>query len=233
MIDADLDRTIDRIVDGGLSPARLREAVARLDAAPDGWRRCALAFLEAQCWGDALRTQGPMLPAPRLVEPPTAVAPNRLRFVRPALAAASILAAFALGRTTGGQADRHDEPPAGPSMAQAAPVEPAGNDAKPDGTDEALPGPPSIRQVASLRLASGSPDAPVADVPILAGPGLGPDWLMRQPMPVSDYERAALERRGYALDQQRRLVAMPLEDGRRVVVPVDQVRLRYVGTDPL
>jgi hypothetical protein len=176
--------------------------------------------------------QRPMLPAPKLVEPPTVAAPNRLRFARPALVAASVLVAFALGRTTGGQADRRDEPPAGPSVTQAAPIEPTEKGATPDESAPAPPGPP-IRQVASLRLTSGAPGAPVADVPILAGPGLGPDWLMRQPMPVSEYERAALERRGYALDQQRRLVAMPLEDGRRVVVPVDQVRLRYVGTDPL
>jgi hypothetical protein len=232
MIDADLDRTIDRLVDGGLSPAQLREAVARLDAAPDGWRRCALAFLEAQCWGDALRTQSPMLP-PKLVEPPTVAPRIRLRFARPALAAASVLAAFALGRTTGGLTDRPDEPPTMSSVAQVAPVEPAGNDATPDESAPTPPGPPPIRQVASLRLTSGAPDAPVADVPILAGPGLGPDWLMRQPMPVSDYERADLERRGYQLDQERRLVAMPLDDGRRVIVPVDQVRLRYVGTEPL
>jgi hypothetical protein len=233
MRDADLDRTIDRLVDGGFSPAQLREAVARLDAAPDGWRRCALAFLEAQCWGDALREQGPALPAPKLAEPLPPAPPARLRLVRPALAAAAVLAAFMLGRATGGQADRRDGPPTAPLVAQAAPVEPAGNDATLDESDAALPGPPPIRQVASLRLPSGSPDAPGADIPILAGPGLDPDWLMRQPMPVSDYERAALERRGYELDQERRLVAMPLDDGRRVVVPVDQVRLRYVGTEPL
>ena len=56
---------------------------------------------------------------------------------------------------------------------------------------------------------------------------------MSQPMPVSDRERAELERQGYALDQERKLVAMPLADGRQIVVPVDQVRLRYVGSEPL
>ena len=29
--------------------------VERLDSAPGGWRRCALAFLEAQSWGEAFR----------------------------------------------------------------------------------------------------------------------------------------------------------------------------------
>jgi hypothetical protein len=52
-----IDVLIDRMVDGPLPPGELREAVARLDGVPaaEGWRRCGLAFLEAQCWGDLLR----------------------------------------------------------------------------------------------------------------------------------------------------------------------------------
>src|SRR5439155_5244460 len=46
---------IDRIVDGALTPGQLRAAIDRLDHEPDGWKRCAVAFLEAQCWGEALR----------------------------------------------------------------------------------------------------------------------------------------------------------------------------------
>ena len=53
-----LAELIDRIVDGGLTPAQLRHAVGELDLAPDGWRRCALAFLEAQYWSEAFREPG-------------------------------------------------------------------------------------------------------------------------------------------------------------------------------
>ena len=49
------DDFIDRIVDGGLTPAELRSAIDRLERKPDGWKRCALAFLEAQCWGESFR----------------------------------------------------------------------------------------------------------------------------------------------------------------------------------
>src|SRR4029077_16067376 len=61
MIDHDSDsleplaKLIDRMVDGGLTPAQLRRAVRELDSTPGGWRRCALSFLEVQTWGGAFR----------------------------------------------------------------------------------------------------------------------------------------------------------------------------------
>ena len=44
------DSRFDRLVDGELSEEERRELLAGLDAEPGGWRRCALAFLESQCW---------------------------------------------------------------------------------------------------------------------------------------------------------------------------------------
>jgi hypothetical protein len=52
------DDLIDRIVDGALTPAQLRAAIDCLDREPDGWKRCTLAFLEAQCWRDSFRLVG-------------------------------------------------------------------------------------------------------------------------------------------------------------------------------
>jgi hypothetical protein len=145
--------------------------------------------------------------------------------------------AFAMGWFTGGRPGRPviEESTGPPPIVQAEPRdEPAGAVAQADEPHPVRPLPiPTVRQVARLQIATGPDGASTAEVPILAGPGLDPEWLMKQPMPVSDRERAVLERQGYALDQERRLVAMPLDDGRRVVVPVDQVRLRYVGTEPL
>lgn len=231
MIDADLDLTIDRIVDGGLSPAQLREATARLDAEPDAWKRCALAFLEAQCWTDALREPS----RPPAVLPIPIAPPRRSRRFRPALAASAALVAFAMGWLIGARPDRDDEQPIGPPPVVQSEThdEPAEAVAKVDEPEPPRPEPSEIREVGRFRFATGSSESPTADVPILAGPGLDPQWLMNQPMPVSDRERTELERQGYALDQERKLVAMPLADGRQVVVPVDQVSIRYVGTEPL
>ena len=42
---------LDRLVDGELSPGERQQVLRWLDMREDGWRRCALAFLEAQTWG--------------------------------------------------------------------------------------------------------------------------------------------------------------------------------------
>ena len=44
------EQQVDLLVDGELSEADRRELLLQLEHEPDGWRRCALAFLEAQCW---------------------------------------------------------------------------------------------------------------------------------------------------------------------------------------
>jgi hypothetical protein len=41
---------LDRLVDDELTDAERRELLLRLERTPDGWRRCALAFLENQAW---------------------------------------------------------------------------------------------------------------------------------------------------------------------------------------
>ena len=42
------DILFDRLVDGELSSTERRQLIASLDDRPGGWRRCALAFVEAQ-----------------------------------------------------------------------------------------------------------------------------------------------------------------------------------------
>ncbi len=49
-LDANDPLVLDRLVDGELTDAEERDVIAQLSQSPDGWRRCALAFLEARCW---------------------------------------------------------------------------------------------------------------------------------------------------------------------------------------
>src|SRR5262245_56567307 len=44
------DMLFDRLVDGELSADERRELLISLEGRPGGWRKCALAFLEAQTW---------------------------------------------------------------------------------------------------------------------------------------------------------------------------------------
>lgn len=48
MNDEQFQRQLNRLVDGELSATEYRQLLASLDSAPEGWRRCALAFLESQ-----------------------------------------------------------------------------------------------------------------------------------------------------------------------------------------
>src|SRR5947207_1183726 len=65
------DIRFDQLVDGELSGAERRRFLESLDAQPEGWRCCALAFLEAQSWREELgqvaqsrpRSQGSVSPA--------------------------------------------------------------------------------------------------------------------------------------------------------------------------
>lgn len=77
---------IDALVDGTLGPEALAALLGELEASPEGWRRCALAFLEARAWGEALSVPRPVELRPRW--------PRRLAV------AAGVLAAFGLGWST-------------------------------------------------------------------------------------------------------------------------------------
>ena len=60
-----LEAAIDRLVADDLDADARRALLLQLDAHPDGWRRCALAFLEDQAWRSALApTQAATLPDP-------------------------------------------------------------------------------------------------------------------------------------------------------------------------
>src|SRR5687767_12303111 len=105
---------IDRLVDGELSGDERRHLLASLEAQPDGWRRCALAFVEAQTWrgamGSLLREgEAPAEPGSTVTlgrSGSAGASPSQERTSRSHLAtwfavAASIVVAFGLGRQSG------------------------------------------------------------------------------------------------------------------------------------
>lgn len=212
------DAALDRLVDGDLDDAERRSLLLSLDSEPDGWRRCALAFLEAQSWreaiGDAARSAAP--------SPPPAAAPPRPRVLRLAPAwAASLAAAFALGWSA--------RPPAPtPEVAHVGPVTPAPPET-PAGPEPAAPvvARHSVTpgEVEPPRAAPHAPPEPPPPRHLAATP---PDRAAPAVRMVPDYVRGQLERRGYRVEQNRGLM-IGVREGRRVAVPVEQVKIRYVG----
>jgi hypothetical protein len=93
-------RCIDQLVAGELPEDERRELLLHLDSQPDGWRQCALAFLEAQMWREALAPLGTTAGADRIAAATVIHAPEpRLwrRFAHWSALASCIAAAFVLG----------------------------------------------------------------------------------------------------------------------------------------
>lgn len=193
---------IDRLVDGELPDAERRQLLLRLDAEPDGWRRCALAFLEAQTWREAFTpTADPAPPVPRTH--PAAGVRSQARKPgtwRPAARLAGLAAGFAAAFVLGW----------------------------------ALRGKP-LESTPHSPVAQGDLSAPApAPRPPQAPP---PDEPTRAPQPPRPAEPPARldsvvrqwEQRGYQAETHKRLISMEFKDGRKVDVPVHEVRLRYVG----
>ena len=254
-----IENLIDQLVDGGMTPDELRKAVERLDATPEGWRRCTLAFLEAQSWAEAFRsmegscfttaprtsagTQAQSFSILRLVPIPLGAA-SRRRVFAGALAAGIALFAFSLGWLGHGvrmrsNLDRNAPPGLASDSKTAEPhpseihLETSPPESMEPGSIAGLPADhlPTVREVARLRFGTGDPAS--AEVPIFAGPGVSQRWLLEQPPPVSEHDRAIWRRAGYELEQHRRLLSVPLDNGWRATVPVDHVQVRYVGQVPL
>jgi hypothetical protein len=229
------DDFLDRIVDGGLGPDQLRQAIAVLDSHPDGWKRCGAAFLEAQCWRESLRgaEAGERRPMPLVAVPSR---PASSHWLRRASALIGLAASFALGWL--GHEWRPPTAPAAVPADSSSSVDLVQQQASPSPVARAswdgsgVVGRPAIHEIGRLRIVAGD-HGEAAEVPVLDGPGLDPDWLTNQPPPLSEHERVALERQGFEVDQERRLISTTLPDGRRVAVPMDRVQIRYSGNHAL
>ena len=269
------DQELDLLVDGELSGEKRRELLEKLEAAPSGWRRCALAFLESQAWkGDlgAIRRAGagavketeavkeavkgtvPFSSNENWDSPPcenwdsplheNGDSPPRenwdipLRDSRGSPRAwpwgtllamsASFLLALGLGAYVRGLR--------WPATVAPEPGEVARAGAPPKAVETPSP--------ASASVATDNSPWQTITVPVSVGPEgatetvrlparvadhLDPQWLEHVPSVMPREVLEALEQSGHQVEQQRRLVPVRLQDGRQLVVPVDQVEVRYVG----
>jgi hypothetical protein len=254
---------LDRMVDGEIDDRQQREVLARLDDEPDGWRRLALAFVEAQVWRNELRCEAdahgaassPVASSPTASSPtgiaaplpvtvprgPSIQRPDVPRWNRALAIAASILVAFTLGLVSRGYWPRGGiengiRPSSGDQGAlfdgelaegaqigemTAAPL------AAGDGRGRASAhGQPTIRLAVQGRESS-------IDLPLVDAADVDPRWLNSPPTAVPRHVQTALERTGYRVQQQRQIVPIDLEDGRKVFVPVDQIEVQFVGHKPI
>jgi len=214
------DETLDRLVDGEMSADDRRQMIAALEARPDGWRRCALAFLEAQSWrGDMRRlvidaTRGgeaAVVPASRIAGERDAGKASRWSRLNAALAvAASLMLAFGLGsqvRWPGGVTGGDDN-----SIALAPPSLPEA--ARPDGDDDAV----------TLVLNDSRGAEHRVEVPLVEGRRLGEDFAEAPQWSASPDLQRSLGEKGLGIHARRRYAPLYFEQQNQIVpmvVPVD------------
>ena len=197
---------LDRLVDGELHGPERAEFLRRLDAEPGAWRRCAIAFLEAQEWRHTLR-DAPALDLSTPAKEPIAFPMWRTARRLTALAAA-ITVAFLTGFIArGGLGPQRDDQP-------YAVIRPA------DGR-------PSVEKTETVR-----EPRPAQPLGLYASDAQAPDaegGEASRPPALPEYVRRQLERQGYEVLEDRKLISVALQDGRRVTVPVETYKYRFVG----
>lgn len=217
---------LQRLVDGELDEPQQQEFLAQLDHEPSGWRRLAVAFVETQIWARAYREAiGVADPLPAVAPPSTR---PKLRPLAILSAAAALLVAWALGAWQGAWW--------GASAAKAPQVAdqrklPADQEESPPARshEERLPaGPRQPPEKLRLYLGDASSDAPrTVDVPLIPFSQLSKGGYPSPNAAIPEPVRETLTRYGYRVHRHTELLQLRFEDGRRVILPVDYVRLAH------
>ena len=232
-------RQFDLLVDDELSEPQRREILTSLDDTPDGWRRCALAFLEAQCLHRELGLVSHVGPAESRCDKRSggpAARGNRWRTL--AAMAASFLVALGLGICWQSLfvPDRDFILPSVEVAESDTPPEPAVLDGFPQESSmavaDAAGGPPESSdswQMVSFPVSDGADEVEIVRLPAVERDSIDEAWLMNLPRAMSPEIVRAIEDSGHRVRTRRRLLPLRMEDDRRLVVPVDQVDIHYVG----
>jgi hypothetical protein len=213
------DILFDRLVDGELTGAERRELLASLDGRPDGWRRCALAFLEAQAWQREI---------PQLVSASTnssAGKPAEDVPLEPEWSmnwyalAASLLFAFTLGLALRDLPHSHQTRAPIPSNIAAVPQQ------LPAQAPQLAGAPHAGGDAVTLwvRDEAGNPRqlrVPLVDATAM-DQRLGLEFQSGLPADV----REQLRDRGYQVESKRRYAPFVLDNGRPLVVPVEDTKI--------
>jgi len=214
------DIHFDRLVDGELSADERRALLESLDTRPQGWRQCALAFLEAQSWKNEMR----MLAAQPAAVAPTKTAAPSLPAKRTTMwaaaqwlaVAAAVLVAFRLGGL-----DRRPASPIADASAntnqQLANMPPAAGSAAPNA---AKPG-----DALNLWVRDDAGQLRQIRVPLVDASTLGNEYGLEFQTGVPDDVRNRLQDHGYSVESKRQYAPMWLDNGRQMIVPVEDTRI--------
>jgi hypothetical protein len=209
----------DRLADGELSNAERQELLASLDSRADGWRRCALALLEAQTWRRDFKSFV-IQEAPPTVVQVAAIVPSELpaRPMRGSFSksnanrwftlAASALVAFGVGWQMRGSDSQ------APINEQVA-------------SDNIANKEVNSRDAVTLLVKDDQGKQQRLRLPLVDGPELEGQIVELSPQ-VSPEMRASLQNRGLDLQSKRRYAPLFFEHGKQVVPMVVPVNDTYI-----
>jgi hypothetical protein len=215
-----VEMLFDRLVDGELNEVERRQLLASLEERPDGWRRCALAFLEAQSWrGDLAQLVRPMSPPPEGELSPHLPARRNL-FSQSAAwlaIAASLVIAFTFGLMQRDDGPRH------------AAVSPKTEDqlvaVEPPQQQTAVP----VDDALTLWVRDDTGQTRPLRVPLVDAGDLDRKLGVSFQSALPPAVRERLQRRGYDVQSKRRYAPLWLENGRSMIVPVEDTKIVPVG----
>lgn len=215
-------QTLDRLVDGELSTEEYRQVLSELEGSQDGWRRCAHAFLEAQALGNTL----PLLTEPARFPPKAEPAPaaslkeresNSFRGVeRLSAMAASVAIAFGLGWYISTLDDDVGTGGSNPSVQIT--------DNNPVNTSP-VPGVQHEVQKPKFVYVNQWDGQNTTGIPIPVDPDrpYDPQQPWDESVGISAQELQKLKDEGRPVETYNRLIPVTLDNGNKVVVPMQEV----------
>jgi hypothetical protein len=210
--DEALDRYLDCLVDGELSDSQRRELLLGLDGIANGWRRCALAFIEAQAWR---REFSALLAAPQAVAAPSAGVigprPSRQFGLSTIFAlAATFLVAFTLGLAMQGARALLPGVSTRPEQLAAMPVH-------------------SGEKSTNTHLASTDRPARETAVDTIWLPAETEDSDATASLPTQLVQQ--FQQLGHDVQHRQELWPVELANGHRAVLPIERIDVRFVGNE--
>ena len=209
---------LDLLVDGELPEPDRRDLLLRLDRMPGAWRACALAFLEAQCLKQACGAIAAQRTAARSSEAMARPRSRISRWLTGAMTALAMAATFMVALGLGWMLRPGNGGNRGVTALSAGD--------RPWATQE-TPQPWGTVRV-SFPGVAGQP-ARAISVPVTESDRMDESWFRPAADTLPADFNAALQRMGYQVRQERQLLPVPMQDGSRLVLPVDQVELRPVN----
>ena len=220
------DVLFDRLVDGELTAGERRQLLESLDSRPEGWRRCALAFLEAQSWREDLGqvARGLRSETKESKSPASSVRLNRklgwATGARWLAVAAGLLVAFELGWMQREQAVSVAGGSRG-GNGQLASVAPNDTNPSPNGS--------KVGDALTFYVRDETGKKQPVRVPLVDADQLDDQLGMKFQTGVPDAMRDQLKNRGYTIQSKRKYAPLWMENDRPMVIPVEDTQIVPVG----